>query len=54
MASKPHSTEPNSRTVTRTLRVRLYPGTAANGQYLEQLAGACRFAWNHVLAGHER
>ncbi len=37
----------------RTLRVRLYPGTAANGQYLEQLAGACRFAWNHVLAGHE-
>ncbi len=37
----------------RALRVRLYPGTAANGQYLEQLAGACRFAWNHVLAGHE-
>ncbi|MXZ25697.1 MAG: helix-turn-helix domain-containing protein [Caldilineaceae bacterium SB0665_bin_21] len=40
-------------TVIRTLRVRLHPGTAANGQYLEQLAGACRFAWNHVLAGHE-
>ncbi|MCY4521391.1 MAG: RNA-guided endonuclease TnpB family protein, partial [Caldilineaceae bacterium] len=54
MAGKPHSTEPHFRTVTRTLRVRLYPGTAANGQYLEQLAGACRFAWNHVLAGHER
>ena len=33
--------------------MRLYPGTAANGRYLEQLAGACRFAWNHVLAGHE-
>ncbi len=37
----------------RTLRVRLYPGTGANGQYLEQLAGACRFSQNHVLAGHE-
>ncbi len=37
----------------RTLRARLYPGTAANGQYLEQLAEAYRFARNHVLAGHE-
>ena len=54
MASTPQSTTQESRTVIRTLRVRLYPGTAANGQYLEQLAGACRFAWNHVLAGHER
>ncbi len=53
MASNP-TTAQEPRTVTRTLRVRLYPGTAANGQYLEQLAGACRFAWNHVLAGHER
>ncbi len=53
MTSKPHSTAQEPRTVIRTLRVRLYPGTAANGQYLEQLAGACRFAWNHVLAGHE-
>ncbi|MCY4522565.1 MAG: helix-turn-helix domain-containing protein, partial [Caldilineaceae bacterium] len=54
MTSTPKSTTPEPRTVMRTLRVRLYPGTAANGQYLEQLAGACRFAWNHVLAGHER
>ena len=54
MASTPQSTTQEPRTVTRTLRVRLYPGTAANGQYLEQLAGTCRFAWNHVLAGHER
>ena len=53
MASTPKSTTQESQTVIRTLRVRLYPGTAANGQYLEQLAGACRFAWNHVLAGHE-
>ncbi|MDE0670599.1 MAG: transposase, partial [Caldilineaceae bacterium] len=53
MASTPKSTTQESPTVIRTLRVRLYPGTAANGQYLEQLAGACRFAWNHVLAGHE-
>ena len=36
----------------RTLRVRPYPGTAANGPYLEQPAGACRCAWNHVPAGH--
>ena len=36
------------------LRVRLYPGTAAHGRYLEQLAGACRFAWNEVLAGHQQ
>ena len=53
MTSKPQSTTQEPRTVTRTLRVRLYPGTAANGRYLEQLAGACRFAWNHVLAGHQ-
>ena len=53
MASTPKSTTQEPRTVMRTLRVGLYPGTAANGQYLEQLAGACRFAWNHVLAGHE-
>ena len=53
MASKPHSAMQEPPTVIRTLRVRLYPGTAANGRYLEQLAGACRFAWNHVLAGHE-
>ena len=53
MASTPKSTTQEPPTVIRTLRVRLYPGTAANGQYLEQLAGACRFAWNHVLAGHE-
>ncbi|MCY3658853.1 MAG: transposase [Caldilineaceae bacterium] len=53
MTSKPHSTEPKSRPVTRTLRVRLYPGNAANGLYLEQLAGACRFAWNRVLAEHQ-
>ncbi len=54
MASNPHLPSQPPQTVVRTLRVRLYPGTAANGQYLEQLAGACRFAWNHVLAGHER
>ncbi len=54
MASNPHLTSQQPKTVVRTLRVRLYPGTAANGQYLEELAGACRFAWNHVLAGHER
>ncbi len=54
VTSKPHSTAQEPRTVTRTLRVRQYPGTAANGRYQEQLAGACRFAWNHVLAGHER
>ncbi|MCY4523067.1 MAG: transposase, partial [Caldilineaceae bacterium] len=54
MTSTPKSTTQEPRTVMRTLRMRLYPGTAANGQYLEQLAGACRFAWNHVLAGHER
>ncbi|MCY4521841.1 MAG: helix-turn-helix domain-containing protein, partial [Caldilineaceae bacterium] len=54
MASNPHLPSQQPQTVVRTLRVRLYPGTAANGQYLEQLAGACRFAWNHVLAGHER
>jgi len=54
MTSTPKSTTQEPRTVIRTLRVRLYPGTAANGQYLEQRAGACRFAWNHVLAGHER
>ena len=53
MTSIPQSTTQESPTVIRTLRVRLYPGTAANGRYLEQLAGACRFAWNHVLAGHE-
>ena len=53
MARKSKSTREAPRTVTRTLRVRLYPGTAANGQYLEQLAGACRFAWNEVLAGHQ-
>ncbi len=53
MTSTPKSTTQEPPTVTRTLRVRLYPGTAANGQYLEQLAGACRFAWNHALAGHE-
>ena len=55
MASKRKST-PKTRpdTVNRTLRVRLYPGTAANGRYLEQLAGACRFAWNGVLAGHQQ
>ena len=53
MTSIPQSTTQEPPTVIRTLRVRLYPGTAANGQYLEQLAGACRFAWNHVLAGHE-
>ena len=53
MASIPQSTTQEPPTVIRTLRVRLYPGTAANGRYLEQLAGACRFAWNHVLAGHE-
>ncbi len=53
MTSTPKSTMQESPTVIRTLRVRLYPGTAANGQYLEQLAGACRFAWNHVLAEHE-
>ena len=53
MASTPKSTTQEPLTVIRTLRVRLYPGTVANGQYLEQLAGACRFAWNHVLAGHE-
>ena len=33
--------------------MRLYPGTSANGQYLEQLAGTCWFVWNHILAGHE-
>ena len=54
MASNPQSTTQGLPTVIRTLRVRLYPGTAANGRYPEQLAGACRFAWNHVLAGHER
>ena len=54
MASIPKSTTQEPPTVIRTLRVRLYPGTATNGRYLEQLAGACRFAWNHVLAGHER
>ena len=53
MTSILQSTTQEPPTVIRTLRVRLYPGTAANGQYLEQLAGACRFAWNHVLAGHE-
>ena len=53
MASTPKSTIQEPPTIIRTLRVRLYPGTAAKGQYLEQLAGACRFAWNHVLAGHE-
>ena len=54
MASTPQSTTQKPPTVIRTLRVRQYPGTAAKGRYLEQLAGACRFAWNHVLAGHER
>ena len=53
VASNPQSTTQELPTVIRTLRVRLYPDTAANGQYLEQLAGACRFAWTHVLAGHE-
>ena len=53
MTSTPKSTTQEPQAVARSLRVRLYPGTAANGQYLEQLAGACRFAWNHVLAGHE-
>ena len=53
VTSIPQSTTQEPPTVIRTLRVRLYPGTAANGRYLEQLAGACRFAWNHVLAGHE-
>ncbi|MCY4521793.1 MAG: helix-turn-helix domain-containing protein, partial [Caldilineaceae bacterium] len=53
MASNPHLPSQQPQTVVRNLRVRLYPGTAANGQYLEELAGACRFAWNHVLAGHE-
>ena len=53
MASPPKSTTQEPPIVTRTLCVRLYPGTAANGQYLEQLAGACRFTWNHVPAGHE-
>ncbi|MXZ43224.1 MAG: helix-turn-helix domain-containing protein [Caldilineaceae bacterium SB0666_bin_21] len=54
VTSTTQSTTQEPPTVIRTLRVRLYPGTAANGQYLEQLAGACRFAWNHVLAGHEK
>ena len=53
MTSTPQSTAQEPPTVTRTLRVRQYPGTAANGRYQEQLAGACRFAWNQVLAGHE-
>lgn len=53
MTSTPRSTGKTPLTATRTLRVRLYPGTAANGPYLEQLAGACRFAWNEVLAGHQ-
>ena len=44
MTSTPKSTTQESPTVIRTLRVRLYPGTAANGQYLEPRAGACRFA----------
>ena len=33
--------------------MRLYPGTAANGRYLEQLAGACQRAWNDVLDSHQ-
>ena len=55
MASQRKSTpKTRTETVNRTLRVRLYPGTPANGRYLEQLAGACRFAWNAVLAGHQQ
>ena len=55
MTSTPKSTpNPQPDTVNRVLRVRLYPGTAAHGRYLEQLAGACRFAWNGVLAGHQQ
>ena len=55
MASTPKSTpNPQPETVNRVLRVRRYRGTAAHGRYLEQLAGACRFAWNGVLAGHQQ
>ena len=54
MTSTSKSTTQEPPTVVRTLRVRLYPGTAANGQYLEQLAGACRFAWNHVLGDYNQ
>ena len=56
MASRSKSTPKTNSppdTVHRMLRVRLYPGTAANGRYLEQLAGACRFAWNAVLDKHQ-
>ena len=53
MTNTPQSTTQGPPIVRRTLRVRLYPGTAANGRYLEELAGTGRFAWNHVPAGYE-
>jgi len=37
-------------TKPRTLRLRLLPGTRANGEYLAGLAGANRAVWNHFVA----
>ncbi len=35
--------------VHRTVRYRLYPGSARKNQQLHGTAGACRFVWNHMV-----
>ena len=37
-------------TVYRSVTYRLLPGSAENANYLAQVAGACRYVWNQVLA----
>ena len=53
MTSQPDAMAQSPETVHRMLRHRLYPDTAETDHRLAGVAGACRQAWNHMVADCE-